>query len=282
MGARGSVRALKQVESWGVGPVAVGVVTPAGVVATRGDIRQVFALASVTKLIAALAIHVACEEGTIHLDDPVGPPGSSLAHLLAHASGLGPDDASAPVAPPATRRIYSNAGIELAGEHLARCSGMPAVRYLEAGVLEPLEMGSTRVEGSLAYGAFASLVDLLALVKELLEPKLVHEATLEKARSVAFPGLAGLLPGFGRYDPCDWGLGPELRSQKRPHWTATQGSPETFGHFGQSGSFVWVDPVAKVGCAMACRRPFGPWARRAWPLLADDILDEVAQLGDNG
>ena len=46
------------------------------------------------------------------------PSGITVAHLLAHAAGL-PFERGAPVAPPGTRRTYSNYGYELLGDHLA-------------------------------------------------------------------------------------------------------------------------------------------------------------------
>ena len=100
-------------------------------------------------------------------------------------------------------------------------------------------------------------------------------ATWREATSVQFPGLAGVLPGFGPFDPCDWGLGVEVRGRKHPHWTGTTNSPATFGHFGQTGSFLWVDPVAGVLCAGLADRLFGVWSSRAWPALADAVLAEV-------
>ena len=100
--------------------------------------------------------------------------------------------------------------------------------------------------------------------------------TLAEATAVAFPGLIGVLPGFGRMDPNDWGLGVELRDEKRPHWTGERNSPRTFGHFGQSCSFLWVDPVAGVACASLCDRDFGNWAKDAWPRLSDAIIAELA------
>ena len=60
-----------------------------------------------------------------------------------------------------------------------------------------------------------------------------------------FPGLGGVLPGVGRFQPLDWGLGFELRDAKHPHWTGRRNSPATFGHFGGAGTFLWVDPVAR-------------------------------------
>ena len=140
---------------------------------------------------------------------------------------------------------------------------------------EPLELSAT-LEGSPASGVSGTLDDLLALGRELLAPTLIAPETLAEATAVAFPGLIGVLPGFGRMDPNDWGLGVELRDEKRPHWTGERNSPRTFGHFGQSGSFLWVDPVAGVACACLCDRDFGNWAKDAWPRLSDAIIAELA------
>ena len=65
--------------------------------------------------------------------------------------------------------------------------------------------------------------------------------------SVQFPGLAGVLPDHGRFDPLDWGLGVQLNTRP-PSWMGTRTSPRTFGHFGGSGTFLWVDPEAQVVC----------------------------------
>ena len=92
------------------------------------------------------------------------------------------------------------------------------------------------------------------------------------ATRTAFPGLSGVLPGFGHQDPNDWGLGFEIRDEKKPHWTGSRNSPGTFGHFGRSGSFLWVDHEAALACACLSDREFGPWAASAWPTLSDDVL----------
>ena len=82
-----------------------------------------------------------------------------------------------------------------------------------------------------------------------------------------------MLPGFGRQPHCDWGLGFEIRDSKEPHWTGSRNSPRTFGHFGRSGSFLWVDPDAGLACVAIADRDFGDWARQAaWPTpLSDDL-----------
>ena len=249
---------------------------------TFGPLGHVFAWASVTKLATALAVLVAVEEGTVDLDGPAGPEGSTVRHLLAHASGLGPGPGP-PLARPGTLRIYSNAGYEVLAGLVAERSSMPFSDYLRQGVLEPLGMSSTVLEDSgaaatapAAAGLSGPLADLLALGRELARPTLVSEVTHRQATTVQFPSLAGVLPGFGRFDPCPWGLGPEVRGAKSPHWTGTTNAPATFGHFGQSGSFLWVDPDAGVVCCCLADRPFGPWAQRAWPALADSVLAEVA------
>jgi CubicO group peptidase (beta-lactamase class C family) len=244
--------------------------------AVYGPSDRPLAWASVTKVLAALAIWVAVEEGTVGWDDPAGPPGATLAHLLSHASGLAPDSDTV-LAPPGTRRIYSNRGIEQAAAHLAAQAGLPFDRYVSEAVIEPLGLTDTTLTGSPAASARGPLVDLLALGRELALPTLVSAATVAAATSVAFPGLAGVLPGFGRQDPNDWGLGVEIRDSKHPHWTGGRNSVQTYGHFGQSGSFLWVDPTQDLVAASLADRPFGPWAQRAWPALSDALVESYGR-----
>lgn len=286
------MRSLDLLSTWPVGAAAAGVLarepptptptpapapTPVAVVGTAGDLDHPFSWASVTKLCTALTVLVAVEEGTVSLDDPAGPPGATVAHLLAHASGLGPSG-SAVLAPPGRRRIYSNAGFEVLGDLVTARSGIPFDVYLREAVLGPLAMQGAQLApaASPAAGMLGTVRDLLALGRELLCPTLVGAETLASATGVAFPGLSGVLPGFGRQEPCDWGLGFEIRDGKHPHWTGRRNSPRTFGHFGQSGGFLWVDPDAGSACAVLTDRPFGPWAATAWPTLADAVLSELA------
>ena len=223
----------------------------------------------------ALAVLVAVEEEVLRLDEPAGPPGSSVRHLLAHASGLAFEEDRI-LAHPGRQRIYSNVGFEVLGRLLADRSGMSCGGYMTEGVLRPLGMAGTRLEGSPASGLTGPLDDLVRLAAELLAPTLVSEATLKEATTVAFPGLPGILPAFGRQTPCDWGLGFELRDAKSPHWTGRDNSPGTFGHFGITGSFLWVDPKAGLACAVLSGREFGPWAKEAWPPFSDAVLAEFA------
>jgi CubicO group peptidase (beta-lactamase class C family) len=271
------VDALRQVDEWPVDKAAVGVTRADTEAGYTGDKHATFAWASVTKLATALATLVAAEEGVVDLDETAGPPGSTVRHLLSHASGLAPDG-EVPIAQPGTRRIYSNAGFEVLATVVGERAEMPFPDYLRAAVFEPLGL-SASLDGSPASGVSGTLSDLLALGRELLEPKLIAPETLAEATAVAFPGLVGVLPGFGRMDPNDWGLGFELRDEKRPHWTGERNSPRTFGHFGQSGSFLWIDPEARLACACLADRGFGDWAKEAWPRLSDAVLADLGATG---
>jgi CubicO group peptidase (beta-lactamase class C family) len=267
------VDALAQIDTWPVEHAAAGVVRGSETW-SHGPSDRRFAWASVTKLFTATATLVAAEEGVLDLDEPAGPPGSTVRHLLAHTSGL-PFDGPRPISEPGKRRIYSNTGFDQLAAFLEQKAEMPFADYLRAAVLEPLGLSGTALEGPPSSGLAGPLDDLLAFCRELQAPTLVAPETLEEATTVAFPGVAGVLPDFGRYEPLDWGLGFELRNAKEPHWTGTRNSARTFGHFGGSGSFIWADPEAGAACATLADRQFGEWAKAAWPPLSDAVLAEL-------
>jgi len=260
--------AVGTVLDWPVDHVAAAVVTADGTT-TAGETERVFRLASVTKLLTAYATLIAVEEGAVDWDTPAGPPGSTVRHLAAHASGLSFTEGKVQ-AKPATRRIYSNVGFDALGEAVAEGAGMPFAEYLHEAVCVPLGMTATRLTGSPGSEAESSVDDLARFAAELRAPTLT--ATLDDATRVAFPDLDGILPGFGRQKPNDWGLGFEIRDGKSPHWTGTRSSPRTFGHFGQSGTFLWVDPDAGAAAVVLTDRDFGPWAIEAWPVWTDGVL----------
>ena len=208
------------------------------------------------------------------LDAPAGPPGSTVRHLLAHAGGYGFDGGV--LAAPGRTRIYSNTGFDTLGEMLEAAAGRPFAELLGAWVLEPLAMSGTRLEGRPSEGLVGPAADLAAFAHELLAPRSCRRGWSAEAATVAFPGLRGVLPGFGLQDPNDWGLGFEIRGRKSPHWTGSDNSPATFGHFGRSGTFLWVDPVAGLALACLTDRPFGAWAGEAWPALSDAVLAAAA------
>jgi len=270
---------LRSVSQWPVDTAAVAVVDASGaVVGSHGPQDRPFRLASVTKLLSAYAVLLAVQEGAVDFDQPAGPAGATVRHLLAHASGLAFDDTRV-VAPPGTRRIYSNTGFAVLADVVAVGSGISFADYLAVGVLQPLRMSSSRLAGAAGTGAVSTCADLARFAAELHGPKLLAPQLLAEATQVAYPGLDGLLPGFGMQRPNDWGLGFELRAHKSPHWTGSRNSSETFGHFGQSGTFLWVDPAAGVACVALTDRDFGQWAKDTWPRFSDGVLADRHQQG---
>jgi CubicO group peptidase (beta-lactamase class C family) len=247
------LESLRAIDGWDAAVAAAGVVRADGVVATHGPRDEPVRWASVTKLLTGLAALVAVEEGVVELDD-------RLRRLLSHAGER--------------RRTYSNEGIEAAAALVAAGAELPFEEYFREAVVRPLGLRGS-LQGSPASEYVGPLDDLLALGRECLAPTLVARETLDEATTVQFPGLDGVLPGFGRQEPNDWGLAFELRDDKSPHWTGSRNSPRTFGHFGQSGTFLWVDPELGVACGVLTNRDFGDWATNAWPRFNDTVIEEL-------
>ncbi len=268
--------ALDAIDDWPVSAAAAAVVGPRGVLAAHGDTGRVFALASVTKPLVARAAHVAVEEGVVDLDTAAGPPGSTVRHLLAHASGLAMLSDRI-LAKPGTRRIYSNYGFAALAETLQRESGIEFGRYLTEAVCEPLAMANTRLDGGAeeaGFGATSTVADLAAFAGELLRPSTVSAQLHTEAITVQFAGLDGVLPGYGVQRPNDWGLGFEIRDSKSPHWTGARNSARTYGHFGQSGGLIWADPEIDLALVVLTDRNFGDWALDLWPALSDAVISD--------
>lgn len=261
---------------WPVDHVCVGVTNVSETLAVDGDDTHVFRLASLTKVFTAWAILVAVEEGSASLDDPVGPPGATLRHCLAHAAGYA-FDGREPIARVGVRRIYSNTGIEVASEHVASRTGIPFADYLREAVLAPLHLDDSTLQGSPAHALHSSARDTLAFAREILRPTLISLTTANDAMSAQYPDLAGILPGMGSFDPNPWGLGMEIHGEKTPHWMGSRTSARTVGHFGGAGSMFWVDPDANLALVALTNRPFDEWAdvaRAQWSTLSDAVVTQ--------
>jgi CubicO group peptidase (beta-lactamase class C family) len=329
--------ALELIDEWvrgGDAPaVAAAVVGPEGVrearLAGAAQEGSLFALASLTKPVVALAVMVAAEEGALDLDAPVGDHlpayrterkrAITPRHLLSHASGLpevGPSGVPAidvePVRPPAERRIYSNEGYAVLGALLAAATGMGHAEYVRRAVLEPLGMDAFlglpgtedgraldvrepglwraglplfntrawRERATAAGGMFATCAGYARFVQLLLRDgaPLVAPETFAEMAQVQYPGLPGGIESFMTWERADWGLGPEIRDAKRPHWTGARTSPRTLSHFGASGTLMWADPEAGVGLVcLANRGTYSGWMMRPgrWPDLSDRVVAEA-------
>jgi CubicO group peptidase (beta-lactamase class C family) len=266
------MKAIELIGRWPVPSPAMAVVGPEGLRARHGSFYTVVRWASVTKLFTAYSVLIGVESGRWNLDDPAGPSGSTVRHLLAHASGL-PFEGPTPITPPGRRRIYSNTGFDLLGEFVAEKTGLAFADHLKDSVLDPLGI-EAELRGRPSEGLVGGVIGMARLATELLAPTLLSPALLKEATTVTFPSLPGTLPGVGRFDPLGWGLGFEIKGAKSPHWTGQTNSSETYGHFGGSGAFLWVDPVAGIGLCVQTGREFGPWALESWPILSDAVLAE--------
>lgn len=262
---------LSVVDLFGAEHAAAALVGPEGVVATHGDADHRYGWASVTKPFTAMAVLIAADRGLLELDEPAGPPGATVRHLLSHASGL-PFEGETLLSAPGRKRIYSNTGFDALGDLVAARAGKTFETALVAWILRPLEMDRTFLEGRPSEGLAGTLSDLATFARELLRPTLLTPSTAAAMREVAFPALSGVVPGIGRFDPCEWGLGVEIHGAKRLHWMGARSSPAAFGHFGGSGTFLWVDPVVDRALIVLTDRPFGAWALDAWPAFSDATL----------
>jgi CubicO group peptidase (beta-lactamase class C family) len=269
---------LDLTNEWPVPHVSAAVLRGGEVAVTTGDDARVQRLASISKPMTAWAILVAVEEGVVSLDDPVGQPGCTLRHLLAHAGGY-PFEGEEPISPPERTRIYSNSGFSLAARAIEAATDITFADYLHEALFAPLGMTSSVLRGSAAAGIRSNLVDTCRFVAEVMRPTLIHSSTATDALRTHYPTLAGIVPGVGRYAQCPWGLGFEVRGVKDPHWTGTGNSPRTVGHFGGSGTMFWIDPDLDLALVALADREFDEWADVAlqvWPELSDAVIAEFA------
>jgi CubicO group peptidase (beta-lactamase class C family) len=268
---------LAMIDAWPAEHAAAAVVGPEGLIAKHGGGRIDFEWASITKLVIALAVLIAVERDVVGLDDPAGPPGATVRHLLAHTAGYAFESNGGVIAQPGTRRIYSNRVIEELAAHFATASGIPFGDYLAEAVLEPLGLEHTELRGSPAHEGWGTATDLARFATELLAPTLLAPETTNDLVTVQFPGLSGVLPGIGRFDPLDWGLGVERNFGRPRHWAGERVPGTAFGHFGGSGTFLWADHGLSLAAVCLTDRDFGDWALAAWPPLCDAIVAEHSQ-----
>lgn len=268
---------LQEIHDWPVGKAAVAVLgageAPGHFTTELKNCSEAdsFALASVSKLITAYAVLIAAEEGAFELDDRVdadllelleGEPAPTIRELLAHSSGVSFKDRKQEK-PAGQRRIYSSAGYEILAAQLERATEIAFADYIREAICEPLGI-SIAVEGSAGHGFSSDLQSMATLASEFLTPTLLSEQTLEQALEVFGDELAGIVPGYGRHVPCPWGLGFELHGHKAPHWLSTEIPADVAGHFGQSGTFLWVHRATKRGAVVLTDTAFGDWAKERW------------------
>lgn len=248
----------------------VGVTDALHTLAVQGDAHAALPLASVSKPLSAWGVLIAVERELVDLDEPAGPDGSTLLNLLDHTSGL-PFEGEQTQAAPGTRRIYSNAGFDALGAHVAEAAGMPFSEWMAREVTGPLGMTDIDLDGRPSAGYRASITDLMLFGREVLRPTLIPAELRDLALMVSQPGLRGVVPGYGSFDDNQWGLGFERKGVKSPHWLDDSFSPDTAGHFGGQGSFLFIDRSRDLAAAFLSGVTFGEDHKRIWPGLTAEI-----------
>jgi CubicO group peptidase (beta-lactamase class C family) len=184
-----------------------------------------------------------------------------------------------PIVPPGSQVRYSNINYGLLARVVERIHGESFTAVLQRRVLDAVGLTDTSLppppavwdrlarvadtedpgaEGEsfnsawwrglgLPYlGAVATARDLARFMTACLGdadiPGFLAPVTLDLMARSHTADLAGGVPGFSTYGRADWGLGPEVRGEKRLHPFGDLTSPATFGHLGLSGTMAWADP----------------------------------------
>jgi CubicO group peptidase (beta-lactamase class C family) len=206
---------------------------------------------------------------------------------------------------------YSNIGYGLLGIVVERLTGLAFSQALAQLVLEPLGISGTLgdepprqpariadVRGAsagstiesfnssfwrslgfpwgglvtTAAGALALVRAFLGLPGDFLRPETRELATRSQTGELA----GGFLPPLF-WERCPWGLGPDIRGEKQPHWVPT-GMPRSFGHSGASGCLAWADPATGIAWAMlGARTADSGWLVRRGPALSASIIAALGQ-----
>ena len=227
---------LGAADGWDAPVVALAVVDGDGLVASRGPLDAALPWASVTKLLTAAAVLAGVARGALALDDPAGPPGATVRHLLAHAAGPRVRRARGPGGAGRTR-IYSNTGSTTLRQVPRRRAPARRSRTLRPRVgARAAGDDGARLAGAAVRGARGARARTSRRSRGSCSRRgSCRPAARRRGDRVAFPGLRGVLPGFGLQDPHDWGLGFEIRGHEVAALDGARNSPRTFGHFGGAG-----------------------------------------------
>src|SRR5204863_8996543 len=104
-------------------------------------------------------------------------------------------------------------------------------------------------------------------------PRFLQPETRSQAIRDQAPGLGGGMAPPLLWPRCPWGLGPELRDAKAPHWAPAEAADDSFGHAGASGCLAWHDPARDLSWALAAPLTAdGGWLVRAAPRIGAALL----------
>lgn len=206
---------------------------------------------------------------------------------------------------------YSNAGFAIAARAIERATGIPFHDYVGENVLNPMALADIATRPDNAWedriahtedaasagtpaesynsvywrslgipwgGFFGTPVALATFAGSFIAGQ--KSVLSEGARQSMIVDQTGGVPGgVGtagvHWTRGAWGLGWEVTGDKRNHWTGSLRSPQSFCHWGQSGTLVWADPVRELALAVFGNRTVHrPWPLKPprWAQLSDDLI----------
>ena len=208
------VQALRQIDGWPVSFAAAGVVDADGRVETYGDATR--ACPARLRLEAGRRARDARRRGgrrrrprraggAAGLDGPPSPRPRVGAPVRGRRSrSRRRDDAG-------STRTRASASLAATSRRGRRCRSPTTCARPSA-----CRSGSASIRsGDPGSGMQASLDDVLAVARELLAADGSSRRETRRRDDVACssPGLSGVLPDYGRFEPLDWGLGVQLEHE---------------------------------------------------------------------
>jgi len=233
----------------------------------------------------------------------------SLPHMLEIMCGMPLEDA------PETIMRYSNVGVAVAARAAELAAGLPFPEIVRREVLGPWNLSqilptvdttvADRVatvqdvvgEGTPAesyngawwrglglpwggyYGTAEDVVRFAASFLPGAEVPLASESVSEMTTDHVHGLPGGVFSARIHWDHAFWGLGWEVKGTKSRHWTGTLSSPETFCHWGASGTLMWADPTRNLAVAILGNRTVlkkqWPLSPPRWTAISDAIITTI-------
>jgi CubicO group peptidase (beta-lactamase class C family) len=297
-------------------------------------IDTIFDLASVTKVVATTSMAMLLyQRGLLDLDMPVAGIVPEFAQspdrqrrlqvtlrmLLAHSSGLPAYEklflrattrdellaaalATALVADPGTRAVYSDIGFIVLGTALERIADEPLDRFCAKEIFAPLGMMHTTFNPPAAWrAAIPPTADDRSFRKRIVQGEVQdenasvmggvapHAGVFAPAQEIAIFGhamLGGLSPfrpetiaAFTRRESQPGGttraLGwdtPSAPSQSGKHF-----SSQSFGHLGYTGTSLWIDPQRYLSITLLTNRTWPDCSNKAIKQVRPQFHDAVVE-----
>jgi CubicO group peptidase (beta-lactamase class C family) len=184
------------------------------------------------------------------------------------------------LAKPEEKRIYSIAGYRVIAKVLENQLSISFPTLVKDLILNNCELFDMSPPVTGDSGLKGTIEGLYKLSKRLLLADIpgISAESLKKSTSNHFGVSLGVVPGIGFYSDNSWGLGFEIKGKKTGHWMPKCASLETFGHFGRSGAFFFVDPLNLIAFSGISRYGFQKDSRLVWSKMGEMAYEIKEQI----